>query len=495
MLHPIRARLAGWYAGVFALFLALCGAASYGFLSYTSRERIDEFLAETAAAVAGAMEFERKNGADPEQAIDNVLREFRLRETQIAVFDRQANAMRDAHLLLDSGTTAQRVNVAPLLQDPGPLLSAAGSVPSVSTHRQDRQLIRLYLLPYTLGARPLVIGAAQSMRAQQRMLREAEIVLAVGIPVMIALASIGGYILARQGLHPVVAMSERAEAIGAANLHERLPVRNARDELGRLATVFNLLLARIESSFEQQRRFMSDASHELRTPVAIISGESELALSRTDRDTRELRASLAAIKDESARLRGIVDDLFWLAQSNAGEPAFRPEELYLRDVVEVCLRGARTLASVKGVSLKADLCDDDLALRGDEALLKRVVMNLLDNAIKYTPTGGRVTLSTSREELMAVVLVSDTGPGVSVEDRERIFDRFYRSPSMVARGSRPSGAGLGLAIARWVARAHGGDVTLASAEPTGSVFRLQVPLPLASTDKNRVVSGRAHDPV
>ncbi|MEP7348013.1 MAG: HAMP domain-containing protein, partial [Gemmatimonadaceae bacterium] len=285
MLHSIRGRLAAWYAAVFALFLALCGAGAYGFLAYTSRARIDEFLAETAAAIAGAMEFERKKGADPEQALDNVLREFRLRAIQIAVYDRTANRVRDARILLDTGTTASRVNVAPLLNDLDPLLRRAQGQPSVITRRGESGPIRLYTLPYTLGSSQLVIGVAQSMRPQQRMLREAEVALALGIPVMLAFASVGGYVLARKGLNPVVVMSRRAEEIGAANLHERLPVHNARDELGRLATVFNLLLERIEGSFEQQRRFMSDASHELRTPVAIISGESELALARTDRTT------------------------------------------------------------------------------------------------------------------------------------------------------------------------------------------------------------------
>jgi len=493
MLDSIRARLAAWYAGVFALFLALCGAAAYAFLAYTSRARIDEFLAETAATVAGAMEFERKKGADPAQALDNVLREFRLREIQVAALDRTANQVRDSHLLLDSGTTAQRVSVAPLLSNLEPLLRGV-TQPTLSTHQENQDAIRLYALPYTLGGRPLVIAAAQSMRAQQRMLNEAEIALALGIPVMLAFASVGGYVLARQGLHPVVVMSARAEEIGAANLHERLPVANPRDELGRLATVFNLLLARIESSFEQQRRFLSDASHELRTPVAIISGESELALARPDRSAEQLRTSLATVKDESARLRGIVDDLFWLAQSNAGEPPLRLEQLYLRDVVEECLRGARTLAEVRKITLDADLSDDDFPLTGDEPLLKRVVMNLLDNAIKYTPSGGHVDVSSRREGNMAVVVVADTGPGVADADKERIFDRFYRAPLSATGAPKPSGAGLGLAIARWVARAHGGDVTLVATGVPGATFRVEIPLPTASVEQKRVVGGFAHDP-
>lgn len=478
MIHSVRARLAAWYAAVFALFLGTFGAAAYFFLAYTIRERVDEFLAETSAAVASAMEFERKEGASERQAIDDVVREYRLRETQIAVLERGTGRASTARELLDSGSTAARVSTPPLLPDIDALLLDAERTPAVRTIERGPESIRFYTLPYTLGTAHLVIGAAQSLRAQERILREAELGLALGIPIMLALASLGGYGLARKGLRQVVVISERAEAIGAATLHERLPVLNPRDELGRLTTVFNGLLARIEESFEQQRRFMADASHELRTPVAIISGESELALSRGNRTAAELHDALSVVKDESRRLREIVDDLFLLAQANAGERPTKREHLYLRDVVEECLRGARTLAADKQIVLDAEVAADDLALVGDETLLKRAVMNVVDNAIKYTPPGGRVTLTTSRsgDGGAAIVDVSDSGPGVQPADRERIFDRFYRAPGN-GTGPKPSGAGLGLAIARWVARAHGGEASLERTSAQGSTFRVTVPVP------------------
>lgn len=476
MFHSVRARLAVWYAAVFAVFLATFGTAGYVFLSRTTRERVDEGLAETSAAIAGAMEYERKQGATERQAIDNVVREYRLRETQVAVLERHSGAIREPQDLVDSGTTASRVSAPRLVPNMGTILRAAPNTPQIRSIPDARYPIRVYTLPYTLGRLQLVIGAAQTLRYQQRILREAEFAFAVGIPVMLIFATLGGYLLARQGLRQVVVMSARAEAIGAANLHERIPILNPHDELGRLASVLNGLLSRIEGSFEQQRQFMADASHELRTPVAIISSESELALSREDRSPRDLREALATVKEESARLREIVDDLFLLAQANAGERPLRAEPMYLRDVMEECVRGARALASRKGIAVESTLAPDDMPLVGDEALLKRAVMNLVDNAIKYSRSGGHVTISAHRDDGQALIDVEDDGPGVAPDDRERIFDRFFRAPGDL-RTQRPPGAGLGLAISRWVARAHGGDVVLAHSDERGSAFRIRIPVP------------------
>jgi signal transduction histidine kinase len=213
----------------------------------------------------------------------------------------------------------------------------------------------------------------------------------------------------------------------------------------------------------------------MRTPVAIISGESELAVARHDRSLAELREALATVHEESRHLRGIVDDLFLLAQADAGERPLAPEALYLNDVVAECARAARTLAQAKNITLELCAGDDDMPLVGDEALLRRLVMNVVDNAIKYTPAGGRVVIRVQRDKEDFVVEVEDSGPGVPAESRERIFDRFYRARPAGLSGARPAGAGLGLAIARWVARAHGGDLRLARSDDSGSVFRISIP--------------------
>jgi heavy metal sensor kinase len=305
------------------------------------------------------------------------------------------------------------------------------------------------------------------------LLRDVRFALWVGYPLVVLLASLGGLWLAGKSLAPVDSMSTRAREIGASNLHERLPVANAGDELGRLATAFNELLGRLEQAFEIQARFAADASHELRTPVAVISGESELALSRQERPRDELIGALTIIQGESRRLRAIVDDLFLLARADSGERMVRPTPLHLRDLLDDSALSVRTLASSEGVFV--DVRGIEAApIEGDEALLRRAIDNLLVNAIKYSRHGGKVDVDLSDEGARWRVDIRDAGSGIPQEAHEHVFERFFRTDD--ARASRRSdGAGLGLAIARWVARAHNGEVELVDSSATGSTFRLVLP--------------------
>jgi heavy metal sensor kinase len=300
------------------------------------------------------------------------------------------------------------------------------------------------------------------------------------------LASIGGYFLARKSLAPVVRMSASAAQIGAANLHERLPVANERDELGRLALVINGLLARLDASFEQQRRFMADASHELRTPVAIMRSEAEVALSQQERSNQELRESISIFKDETKRLTGIVEDLFMLARADAGQYKLTLKDCYLDEIAGEVTRAVRTLVAERGLTLRLD-AGEEMPFRGDENLLRRLLLNLVYNAIKYTPSGGAVTVSCKREAQRYIITVSDTGRGIPAEAQPHIFERFYRVDSARSRAEDDgvgltSGAGLGLSIARWVAEAHDGTLELLHSSDAGSVFQLILPIPGVSAD-------------
>jgi signal transduction histidine kinase len=273
-------------------------------------------------------------------------------------------------------------------------------------------------------------------------------------------------------------MSERAAHLGASNLDEALPVLNPRDELGRLATVFNQLLARLSRAIEQQRQFMADASHELRTPVSILRGEADVALSADERSAAEYRDALRVVSAEARRLSRIVEDLFLLARADAGQQPLRPTEMYLDEVAGECVRAMRSLAASRGVEL-ACRAEPELAYRGDEPLLHRLLLNLLDNALKYSPAGSRVTLEVARRDGGYRLAVADAAPPVPPEAAERIFERFYRVDRARSR-SEPSttgGAGLGLPIARWVAEAHGGSLRLARPNGGGNVFELFLPPP------------------
>jgi two-component system OmpR family sensor kinase len=472
----IRTRLSAWYAGAFALLLSIFALGAYAFLEHTTQERIDEYLAETVGAVAGAMEYERVSGRPFDEIIDDVLEEFRLRDIAVIVYDREHQRMSMLDLATRRRATSPRTHAAQQLPDLRTILSTtrAGDQTTFATASGDGETVRVVALPYRLGPHDIVIGAARSLEAQEATLREARYALGIGIPFMLVVATAGGSLLARKSLDPVSALADQAARIGASSLHERVAVPNPRDELGRLAVVLNDLLERLDRSFEEQRRFTADASHELRTPVAIISGEAELALSREERTPAELRDALTRVRAESDRLKHIVDDLFLLARAEAGDPIMVLRDVYLGEVAADSVRTLRSLAERKAVRLSF-AGSEDLPFQGDEALLRRLFVNLLDNAIKYTPSGGDVTLSAERQNGNYLVTVADTGPGIPVDAQPHIFDRFYRS-DRDRRASATGGAGLGLAIASWVAQTHGGTVSLEQSDSSGSRFVVTLPV-------------------
>src|SRR5581483_3363851 len=297
-------------------------------------------------------------------------------------------------------------------------------------------------------------------------------------------ATFGGYILARKSLRPVVRMSEKARAISATNLSERVEVANPRDELGELAATLNELLGRLDRSFSDQRTFMADASHELRTPVAILQGELDVTLSRDDRNAAEYRESLEVMHRTVRRLTRIVRDLFLLARSDAGDIPLKREPLYAGDLVQQTARAYKTVAAERGVTVVAE-CADDLPISGDEDLLQRMIGNLIENAIRHTRPDSDVRVRCLIEDERARIEVSDRGTGIPAGCREQIFDRFFRAdPARTA--SNGSGAGLGLPIARWIAEVHGGNLWLDRSGDDGSVFVVTLPLRRPPAGSSRV---------
>jgi heavy metal sensor kinase len=480
VVRSIRLRIAQWYLAIFAPLLALLSLAAYSFLAYTSQERVDEFLAESAATVAAAIEFERREGAADTVATERVVGALRLPDIAVTVIDASTRRALSTY----EGSRIGRAGLRPLERQLAAVLTAAPSDaprdPELMTIQGVGQEIRVLTLPYVISTRHLVIGVAQLMTARTLMLRDARLAIGVGLPLVLIVASVGGWWLAGKSLSPVDDMSRQAQLIGATNLHQRLPVANPGDELGRLATVFNGLLARLEASFEAQARFSADASHELRTPVAVISGETEFALSRDDRPREELQDALRVIGDQSQRLRAIVDDLFFLARADSGVAMVRPAPLYLRDLLEDSVRAVRSLAVAQGVSVQL-AGEEEAPITGDEGLLRRAISNLLVNAIKYSRPGGDVALQLADGGAVWRVDVTDAGNGIPPAARERLFERFYRTDE--ARASESvDGAGLGLAITRWIARAHAGEAELVDSSPTGSSFRLVIPKAKHTTD-------------
>ncbi len=497
MFSSVRARLTLWYTGILAFALVAFALAGYFFLSYTLNRRTDDSLGEVANAFAATLANDEADshqgeayaantprGEDAKSSSDGAVKEAvsqnQFRDYQIVVY---ADAGREVAASAGPQNRNEPDRTGPpaaskILGVLNAVARTPGSALYFATLSDGDNQYRVVGRRVQARGRAYTLVVLRSLHDQEDLLEGASYALLIAVPLALLLASIGGYFLARKSLAPVVRMSATAARIGAANLHERLPVANERDELGRLARVINALLARLDTSFEQQRRFMADASHELRTPIAIMRSEAEVALSEPESSDRKLRESIAIFKDETTRLTRIVEDLFMLARADAGQYQLTPKEFYLDEVAGEVARAVRTLAAEKGLTLQLD-AHKEMPFRGDENLLRRLLLNLVDNAIKYTPKGGAVTVSCKSEGTRYIITVSDTGPGIPAEAQPHIFERFYRADSARSRAEDDSadltsGAGLGLSIARWVAEAHEGTLELNTSE-AGSVFQLVLP--------------------
>jgi len=307
------------------------------------------------------------------------------------------------------------------------------------------------------------------------------IILAMGIPFAAGLAIAGGYFLAGRVLSPVGAMAQRAREITADSLAKRLPVDNARDEFGQLATVFNDTLSRLHDAFERLRRFTADASHELRTPLTAMRSVGEVALQNT-LDAVAYRDVIGSMLEEVDRLTRLVESLLILTRADSGKVDFAPENLELGGLAGNVIDQLHVLADEKQQELTL-LAPIQVHAAGDAALVRHALMNLIHNAIKYTPNGGTITVEVNATGGQAKVEVRDTGPGIPTEHKDRIFDRFYRVDA--SRSREGGGVGLGLAIARWAVEANGGKVELASEKTGGSLFRVILP----ASDDSSVAGG------
>jgi heavy metal sensor kinase len=300
------------------------------------------------------------------------------------------------------------------------------------------------------------------------------ITLLIALALMLTAAMLSGAWLANRALRPVAQIARTAQSIGEGDLSRRINL-GTRDELGELSAAFDSMLDRLEAAFERQKRFVADAGHELRTPLSIITLESERVLS-SERQAEDYRQSLAAVRTECGYMSKLVDDLLDLAKADSGE-ADRPRELVdLGDVAVEAMERHSPLASARGIALSAAELPE-LRVLGDRAALAKALGNLISNALKYSPPGGRVEVKLEERSGQAVLGVVDEGPGIPADKLDRIFDRFYRiDESRSESEGAPAGSGLGLAIVKAIAQAHGGRAAVASEEGRGSEFSLILPL-------------------
>jgi two-component system, OmpR family, sensor kinase len=480
MLDTLRARLTFWYSLILAFFLLLFGLTSYLIFSRAADRRTDADLTELANSFLVTFQDELKdpdNSGNLQSAAQQAMIEHRVRDTVFFIVDPEGKIAFSSGDVPASSASVDSL-VARAIASSGFqnfVATAAQSDRSFQTIAADKGGFRAYARRFSVESRPWSLVILRSLHSQRALLEQIRLAFAWLIPLGVLLAGVGGYFLARKSLAPVAAMGAQVERISAANLHERLAVRNPSDELGRLGRTFNELLDRLDQTFERQRRFISDASHELRTPISILRGEAEVALSQAERSPGEYRESLAVLHEEAQRLANIVEDLFTLTRADAGEYRLTRSDFYLDELAGDCVRATRTLAQAKNIALAA-VAPHEMPVRADEDLLRRMILNLLDNAIKYTPDGGSVTLACSVAPDGYDLSVTDSGPGIPAEMQSRIFERFFRVDRARSRTGRDGGAGLGLSIARWIAEAHLGRLDLARSDASGSEFKAHIPV-------------------
>ena len=479
MLNSLRAQLTLWYTGVLALVLVSFAGATYAYLAHQAQQRTDDSLADTANSFISSFITESEENKSSDAGALEAAHEFHFGDRLVVVYDESQRVVAASELPADIPADHQWPGARPPSAESRLLDSASRSGRAYTSIPNNKAGLRAFAVALKIGARNYAVVVSRSLADQEETLRQARRVFYIAVPLALLVSSLGGYFLARKNLGPVISMGDQAALIGAANLNERLPVPRPNNELGRLAQIFNDLLARLDRSFEQQRRFMADASHELRTPVAIVCGESEVALSQQSRTPEDYRESLAIVHDEGRRLTRIVEDLFTLARADAGQYPLLVTNFYLDETIGECVRSVRSLALENGLSLCYQPPAGEIPFRGDEALISRMVLNLLDNAIKYTPQDGNIRIDLQRNGTECRVKIADTGTGIPAEAQPHIFERFFRVDKARSRAgdTSGSGAGLGLSIAQWIAGMHGGQVILDHSDLSGTTFIVSLMLP------------------
>ena len=450
--RSVRVRLTLWYVGVMLLVLGVYAGVVYIVVRNISSERLDEQLRANFDWAYDMLATRPDCSIAPyDDTGEGDSPWFRVYNLEGKVMYSTPEARRNPVPLSDAlaKTPDEQIVTVPNLHPPFRVLSGRARI----------------------GGCPVVVQVALSEGSIIQDQRQLVYILLLGLPAAVALAGLGGYGLARRALAPVDRMVERARSINAEQLNARLPIDNPGDELGRLATIFNETFARLESSFERMRHFTADASHELRTPLTAIRSVGEVGL-RGRRDEAAYREIIGSMLEEADRLALLVDRLLMLSRADTGQAKLSMDVVDIGALAEEVAEQLGVLAEEKGQSIQVHF-DPVPHWVGDRVVLRQALLNLVDNAIKYTPAGGSIEVRVAHTDSGTTIDVSDTGPGIPEELQSRIFDRFYRVDR--ARSRENGGTGLGLAIAKWAVEVNGGQLTLESANGAGSRFRITLP--------------------
>ena len=456
----VRTRLTLWYVALVATALAISWSLIGLFLFLQLRNQVDHFAIQDIETVEGLLFFDAAGQLELREDYHNHAESKQVLEWLLEVRSPDGDVLYRNERLGD-----RSLGGAPFSGE------GVGGYSVRSARLTDGTRVRLVSRRHSLDGRPLVIRLAYSEEAVWSRVEELGGASALALPIVLAIAGLVGYWLARRALAPVERMTQQAERITPGQLHQRLPVGNVDDELGHLARVFNDLLTRLEQSFEQLRRFTSDASHELRTPLTLIRSVGEVGLQKSG-TVEEYRDIIGSMLEEVNRLTSLVENLLTIARADAGQ-------IPLRRSVFGAMELAREACELLGVLIEEKRQqvrfegDEKATLEGDRTLLRQAVLNIVHNAVKYTPAGGMISVRVAAEREDRVRLeIADTGHGIPPDHAARIFDRFYRVEQ--ARTENGTGAGLGLSIAQWAVQMHGGEIQLVSSDE-GSRFRIWLP--------------------
>jgi heavy metal sensor kinase len=353
------------------------------------------------------------------------------------------------------------------------------TVPKVSLGRQ-----RLRLFVYHTGTVQVSVG--YPVDEVETTLNKLFSSLIFALPLVLVLAVGSGWLLAKTFVQPVEEMTRLADEITEHNLSQRLPERRVNDEITRLARTLNAMIERLERSFKQIRQFTGDASHELRTPLAILMGELEIAL-HSDRTPDEYQDIIASAVEEVSRLTQVVKNLLELSRADSGQVPLDIGVMSISALLEDIVEDAMILGEEKNIRVNAAI-ERDVVILGDKVRLHQAFLNIIDNAVKYTPSGGAVTVALRKIDETALVSVTDTGVGIPDGDQELIFDRFYRVDK--SRSGEVGGHGLGLSIVRWVVEAHRGKIKVTSQLGKGSIFFVWLPLDASALESSNSMQAR-----
>jgi len=463
--NSIRTRLTAWYVVLLGIILILFSGFLYYFLSKRLHESIDNSLKVSATVVAqsATMKFDQPPLPGLERFFEQFLGYNNLNKFY-RIYDGSGNV----------GSRSKNIDASKFPLTQTAYADALKGQTSYETFKIDGvHPVRVITMPVLRGGNLAnLVQVGTSLESVQETLKNLKIILFTTVPFVLLVATLFGRFMARRALKPVIRIIQTAREVGkGADLSKRIPVSEVQDEIGQLATTFNNMMDRLESSFAQIRQFSSDASHELRTPLTVLQGQNELVLNK-ERAVSEYQEVISSNLEEINYMSKVLEDLFTLSRSDENQIQLECKPMDLRDIIDEVFKHAEALANEKDIKIAVAFLEP-VQINGDAVRLRQMVWNILHNAIKYTPPGGQIKISLEDQGDSAFFTVQDSGIGISEEDLPKIFNRFFRVDK--ARSRKEGGSGLGLSITRHIVEAHKGSIDVESKLGVGTKFKIRLP--------------------